>query len=78
MHACAQVSAGRLGVITALTLRIVPNAMVRRATTDTSVDQFLAILKAAQAGWNAEGLASPAGAPVRLYMLSLRMDRLCA
>ena len=56
----AQVSAGRLGVITAVTMRIVPNAQVRRTATEMSVDDFLGLLKRAQDGVNQQGTDAPA------------------
>ena len=53
-------SAGRLGVISSLSLRIVPNAQVRRISSNARLDDFLGRLAAVQAGWNANGTASPA------------------
>ena len=55
-----QVSVGRLGIITAVTFKIVPNALMTRTKYDVTVDSFLADMKALQDGYNAQGEASPA------------------
>ena len=55
-----QVSVGRLGVITAVTFKILPNAMMTRTKADVTVDSFLSDMKALQDGYNAQGDDSPA------------------
>ena len=50
-----QVGVGRLGITTAVTFKIVPNAYQTRLQLDRSVDTFLAEMHAVQDAYNAEG-----------------------
>ena len=54
-----QVSVGRLGVITAVTFRLVPNAPMTRYKTDITVDAFLDEMKRVQDAYNARGIDAP-------------------
>lgn len=56
-----QVSVGRLGVITAVTFKILPNAPMQRYKVDVGVDTFLATMKRVQDGYNRAGDAAPEG-----------------
>ena len=55
-----QASVGRLGVITQLTFRIIPNALVRRTTSGRNVSSLLTHLRQVQDGYRAQGDAAPA------------------
>ena len=55
----AQVSVGRLGVITAVTFRLVPNAPMNRYKTDVTVDAFLDEMKRVQDAYNTRGVEAP-------------------
>jgi len=55
-----QVSVGRLGIITAVTFKIFPNAMMHRTKVDTTVDAFLSQMRTVQDAYNAEGELAPA------------------
>ena len=55
----AQVSIGRLGVITAVTFRIVPNAPMDRYKIDVTVDAFLDEMKRVQDAYNTRGMEAP-------------------
>jgi hypothetical protein len=54
-----QVSAGRLGVITAVTFKILPNAKMKRTKVDVGVDAFLDTMKRVQDGYLRAGDAAP-------------------
>ena len=54
-----QVSVGRLGIITAVTFRIVPNAPMTRHKVDITVDAFLGEMKRVQDAYNARGVDAP-------------------
>jgi FAD/FMN-containing dehydrogenase len=54
-----QVSVGRLGVITAVTFRLVPNAPMTRYKTDITVDAFLDEMKRVQDAYIARGVDAP-------------------
>jgi hypothetical protein len=56
-----QVSVGRLGVITAVTFKIVPNNNMHRRKFDVGLNTFLDKMKRVQDGYNSQGDASPAG-----------------
>ena len=55
----AQVSIGRLGVITAVTFRIVPNAPMNRYKIEVTVDGFLDEMKRVQDAYNTRGMEAP-------------------
>ena len=55
-----QANMGRLGIMTSLTFRIIPDALVRRNTTGRTVSELLAHFKQVQDGYRAQGDAAPA------------------
>ena len=57
-----QVSVGRLGVITAVTFKILPNALMKRTKVDVTIDTFLDTMKRVQDGYNRAGEAAHEGA----------------
>lgn len=54
-----QVSVGRLGIITAVTMKIVPNAPMERRMNPVGLQSFLAAMMRVQDAYNREGEAAP-------------------
>ncbi len=73
-----QVSIGRLGVITAVTFKIVPNNNMRRRKFDVGLNQFLDKMKRVQDGYNSQGDASPAGTAAHHGTCSTGFLSVCA